>query len=132
MSVLRKPDVTKLQTDYTVQQEELSISAARKKKLLFRRLAAFSICALAIGFFMISALISQGSVLEEKAAEKKKLDGKIALLEKDEKSLKEQIVKLNDEDYLAKLARKDLLLSEKGEIIFNIPDGKNKTSDSGK
>ncbi|MCT2346783.1 FtsB family cell division protein [Niallia taxi] len=132
MSVLRKPDVTKIQTDYNVQQEELSISAARKKKLLFRRLAAFSICALAIGFFMISTLISQGSVLEEKAAEKKKLDGKIALLEKEEKSLKEQIVKLNDEDYLAKLARKDLLLSEKGEIIFNIPDGKNKPNDDGK
>ncbi|MCM3218060.1 septum formation initiator family protein [Niallia taxi] len=131
MSVLRKPDVTKIQTDYNVQQEELSISAARKKKLLFRRLAAFSICALAIGFFMISTLISQGSVLEEKAAEKKKLDGKIALLEKEEKSLKEQIVKLNDEDYLAKLARKDLLLSEKGEIIFNIPDGKNKPNDNG-
>ncbi len=131
MSVLRKPDVTKIQTDYNVQQEELSISAARKKKLLFRRLAAFSICALAIGFFIISTLISQGSVLEEKAAEKKKLDGKIALLEKEEKSLKEQIVKLNDEDYLAKLARKDLLLSEKGEIIFNIPDGKNKPNDNG-
>ncbi|RVT56760.1 FtsB family cell division protein [Niallia taxi] len=131
MSVLRKPDVTKIQTDYNVQQEELSISAARKKKLLFRRLAAFSICALAIGFFMISTLISQGSVLEEKAAEKKKLNGKIALLEKEEKSLKEQIVKLNDEDYLAKLARKDLLLSEKGEIIFNIPDGKNKPNDNG-
>ncbi|WP_310649060.1 FtsB family cell division protein [Niallia taxi] len=123
--------MTKIQTDYNVQQEELSISAARKKKLLFRRLAAFSICALAIGFFIISTLISQGSVLEEKAAEKKKLDGKIALLEKEEKSLKEQIVKLNDEDYLAKLARKDLLLSEKGEIIFNIPDGKNKPNDNG-
>jgi cell division protein DivIC len=124
MSVLKKTDVTKLQTEYTVQQEELSISAARKKKLLFRRLTAFSVCALAIGFFMISTLISQSSTLEEKAAEKKTLDGKIALLEKEEKELKEQIVKLNDEDYLAKLARKDLLLSEKGEIIFSIPDEK--------
>jgi len=124
MSAIRKPDVAKLQTDYTIQQEATSLSAARRRKLLFRRLAVFSLFAFVMAFIMISTLISQSSTLDEKAAEKKKLQVKIASLQDREKELNDQIVKLQDEDYLAKLARKDLFLSEKGEIIFNIPEEK--------
>ncbi|WP_445492776.1 FtsB family cell division protein [Niallia sp. 03133] len=124
MSAIKKPDIAKLQTEYTMQQEATSISAARRKKLLFRRLTVFTLFAAAIGFLMISTLISQSSTLEEKTAQKKKLDVKIASLQQQEKDLNEQITKLNDQDYLAKLARKELFLSEKGEIIFNIPNEK--------
>lgn len=126
MSAIRKPDVAKLQTEYTIQQETTSLSAARRKKLLFRRLTLFFLFAFVMGFIMISTLISQSSTLNEKTAEKKKLQVKIASLQEREKELNDQIVKLNDEDYLAKLARKDLFLSEKGEIIFNIPEEKGK------
>ena len=42
---------------------------------------------------------------------------------KDKQSaLEEEIVKLNDDEYIAKLARRDYFLSDEGEIIFNIPD----------
>lgn len=126
MSAIRKPDVAKLQTEYKIQQETTSLSAARRKKLLFRRLTLFFLFAFVMGFIMISTLISQSSTLNEKTAEKKKLQVKIASLQEREKELNDQIVKLNDEDYLAKLARKDLFLSEKGEIIFNIPEEKEK------
>ncbi|MFT8320024.1 MAG: septum formation initiator family protein [Bacillus sp. (in: firmicutes)] len=125
---IKKPDVAKLQTDYTIQQEATSISATRRKKLLFRRLTVFFLFAAAFGFLMISTLISQSSTLEEKTVEKKKLDVRIASLQKQEKDLNEQIAKLNDQEYLAKLARKDLFLSEKGEIIFNIPNEKGDNS----
>lgn len=126
MSAIRKPDVAKLQTEYTIQQETTSLSAARRKKLLFRRLTLFFLFAFVMGFIMISTLISQSSTLNEKTAEKKKLQVKIASLQEREKELNDQIVKLKDDDYLAKLARKDLFLSEKGEIIFNIPEEKEK------
>lgn len=129
MSAIRKQNITKMKTEYTLQQDEISIGAARKKKLLYRRLSTFIICASVIGFFMITTLISQSSILEGKAAEKKELDKKISLLEKQEDELNEQIVKLNDEEYLAKLARKDLFLSEEGEIIFNISSEKEEDSE---
>ncbi len=38
-------------------------------------------------------------------------------------------MKLNDDDYIAKLARKEYFLSEKNEIIFSIPENKKKTDE---
>ncbi|GKU85007.1 septum formation initiator family protein [Niallia sp. NCCP-28] len=126
MSAIKKLDVAKVQTEDNIKQEANSLSAARRKKLLFRRLTLFFLFAFVMGFIMISTLISQSSTLDEKIAEKKKLQVKVASLQEQEKELNDQIVKLQDEDYLAKLARKDLFLSEKGEIIFNIPEEKEK------
>ena len=54
---------------------------------------------------------------------------------KDEQEiLKRQLVKLDDDDYIAKLARKEYFLSENNEIIFSIPENKKKTDkkDDGK
>jgi len=73
---------------------------------------------------MISSSISQTAKLEAKIAQKKKLDHQLAELKKQEDILKENIVKLNDDDYIAKLARKEYFFSEKNEIIFNIPEDK--------
>ena len=36
--------------------------------------------------------------------------------------LKLQISKLNDDEYIGKLLRKEYFLSEEGEIIFTLPD----------
>ncbi|MFK4996598.1 septum formation initiator family protein [Bacillus sp. N9] len=52
------------------------------------------------------------------------LEESLAKLEKKQLTLENEIVKLNDDDYIAKLARSEYFLSEKGEIIFNIPDPK--------
>ena len=40
--------------------------------------------------------------------------------------LKEEIVKLNDDDYIAKLARKEYFLSDDNEIIFTLPEKRKK------
>jgi len=53
--------------------------------------------------------------------EKQKADQELVALKKDETILKEEIIKLNDEEYIAKLARKDFFLSDSNEIIFNLP-----------
>lgn len=46
---------------------------------------------------------------------------------KDEQdSLNEQIKKLHNDDYIAKLARSEYYLSKDGEIIFNIPEENSK------
>ena len=52
------------------------------------------------------------------------MNKELVSLKKDEVLLKEEIVKLNDDEYIAKLARKDYFLSDKDEIIFTLPETK--------
>jgi cell division protein DivIC len=122
MSAVREKNVAKIQTTYVKQKEYAEVASARKKKLLFRRLSLFLVFAAVISYFLISSSVSQSSMLEAKVAQKKQLDKKLAELEKKEQILSEEIVKLNDDEYLAKLARKEYFFSEQGEIIFNIPE----------
>ncbi|MBT2688724.1 septum formation initiator family protein [Bacillus sp. ISL-47] len=122
MSVSKKRNIAKIETSYVRQQEAAEISAGRKRKLLFRRLAAFFTLASVLSFFMISTLVSQSAALEEKVEEKNRLDKELAALKKKEVILEEEIVKLNDDEYIAKLARKDYFLSDNNEIIFNLPE----------
>lgn len=122
MGAERQKAVSKIQTAYVQQQEFAEIASARRKKLLLRRLSLFFVFACLLSYFMISSYLSQTRILEAKVAEKRKLDHQLADLKKQEKILKENIVKLNDDDYIAKLARKEYFFSDKNEIIFNIPD----------
>lgn len=132
MGAIRNRNVAKIHTSYVKQQEEAVVHSERKRKLLFRRLAVFFVIAAVISFFMVAKLYSQSSILEEKMAEKKKLEQELAVLKNKEMSLEDEIVKLNDDDYIAKLARKDYFLSEKNEIIFNLPDEKGKEKENQK
>ncbi|MBS4193415.1 septum formation initiator family protein [Bacillus sp. FJAT-49705] len=124
MGAIQKKKVAKIQTSYAVQQEAAEINKGRKRKLLFRRLAIFFIGAAFISFLMISTLVSQSAALEEKNEEKKQLKNELASLQKKEVELEEEIVKLNDDEYIAKLARKDYFLSEENETIFKLPEEK--------
>lgn len=121
MSAVRSRNITKLQTKYSIQQESMELDSSKKRKLLYRRLAAFFLLAGLVTYFMISTYLSQLSALEEKVAVKKQLENELAGLEKKQQILKEEIVKLNDDEYIAKLARKEYFLSEDNEIIFNLP-----------
>lgn len=58
--------------------------------------------------------------------EKVQMEEKLAKLEKEQLILENEIAKLNDDEYIAKLARSEYFLSDKGEIIFNIPNSEKK------
>jgi cell division protein DivIC len=130
MSVIRKRKISKIENQYVQQREIAGIAESRKRKLLFRRLAVFALFASVISYLMISTFISQSASLENKKAEKEMLEQKLASLEKKQEILDEEIVKLNDDEYIAKLARKEYFLSEKNEIIFNLPKDKKDSQDS--
>ncbi len=121
-----KKSVSKIQTTYVEQQEYAEIASARKRKLLLRRLSLFVVFASLLSYLMISSYISQTTKLEAKVVQKKKLDHELSELKKQQTILKEDIIKLNDDDYIGKLARKEYFFSEKDEVIFNIPDEKKK------
>ncbi|MGN2275346.1 FtsB family cell division protein [Priestia megaterium] len=120
MSAVRKKKVAKLNTDYSHKQEQIKQNIDRKRIGLIRRLTVFGVLALIIGGLMVSALITQTSAIENKKAEKVKLEQQLTKLQSKQKQLKGEIVKLNDDDYIKKIARRDYFLSEDGEIIFNV------------
>jgi len=126
MGVRKTKPITSLETNYMKQQEVLMRRAAKRKKLLIRRLSVFLILTVALSYLVISTFIFRTDVLEAKKKEEVKLKQTLAQLEKKQVSLENEIVKLNDDEYIAKLARSEYFLSEKGEIIFNIPEPKKK------
>ncbi len=46
----------------------------------------------------------------------------------EEIALKEKLNNLNDKDYIEKIARDDYYLSNKGEVIFRLPEDKDSSS----
>lgn len=130
MGVIRKKNIARIENKYVQQREKAGIAESRKRKLLFRRLAVFALFASVISYLMISTYISQSAALEKKQTEKDQLEQKLASLQKKQEILDEEIVKLNDDEYIAKLARKEYFLSEKNEIIFNLPKEKKDSQDS--
>lgn len=121
-----RKNVTSMENEYVRHQEHIHKSSSLRKKRLVRRLSLFFVLVLAISGFMVSTLISRAQMLEEKRAEKTQLENKMEQLKDHQNALEEEIVKLNDDDYIAKLARRDYFLSDDGEIIFNIPEPEKK------
>lgn len=96
----------------------------RRRQLLYRRVLTMS---LLIGSFIIAASIMYTNRLtklteakENLAAYQKEYD---KLLETEE-YYRNEISKLENEDYIAKLAREKYFKSEEGEIIFKLPEEK--------
>ncbi|RFU60340.1 septum formation initiator family protein [Bacillus sp. V59.32b] len=124
MGSVRKKKVTQIESSYVFQQERKVQSVEKKKRGLRRRLTFYAVCAFVLSILAVSTLLTQAATLKEKEHKKEQLQTKLAKLEKNEELLKEEITKLNDDEYIAKLARRDYFLSDKGEIIFNLPKKK--------
>lgn len=123
MSAIRKKNVTQLNTEYVSQQQDMQESSSRKRIGLIRRLTFFGILVMLVSIMMVSTLISQASAISDKKKEKAQLTEQLSQLKQKEKDLEEEVVKLNDEEYIKKIARRDYFLSEEGEIIFNVQEG---------
>ena len=120
------------------QQENSNIIAfkAKKKKLhksvhlpkiaVWKRVAVWHSLLMAVVIAVIGTLIlqivgqvNQASKIEAKIIEKKKEEAKV---KEKQKALVQQVELLQQDDYVAKLARSEYYLSKSGEIIFNTPD----------
>ncbi|KAA0543704.1 septum formation initiator family protein [Bacillus sp. BGMRC 2118] len=122
MNTRSREKIKHIQSDYqkVVTQREKLVSHRRKG--LIRRFSAFGIITAITGYFMISTFLSQDTAFENKLAEKEQLQNTLVQMQKDQGKLEEEIVKLNDDEYIAKIARRDYFLSDENEIIFSIPE----------
>ena len=123
MGAARKEQrITQLQTNYVRQHEEMATIRKEKNKRVVRRLFFFGLLSLVIIGSGISVLTSQAKTISEKEQQLQLVVKQYEDLHTEEQMLLEQIVKLNDDEYIAKLARKEYFLSEENEIIFVLPD----------
>ncbi|CAG9623091.1 FtsB family cell division protein [Sutcliffiella rhizosphaerae] len=122
MSAARNQKIAKIHSDYSKQKQEQQLKQQKKRRGLYRRLSLFFCIALIFGILMGKTLLDQRSILQDKAERKEAVEQELVKLEKTQQHLEEEIVKLNDDDYIAKIARRDYFMSENDEIIFNIPD----------
>ncbi|GEK31018.1 hypothetical protein KZO01_13270 [Kurthia zopfii] len=114
--------VSRINSDYTQQEKIRKQRLHNKKVSLYRTLAVMSIVFLIALGSLITLLVKQHDTLNQKEEEKVAVEKELKVQEKRQKELNEQLVKLDDNDYIAKIVRKNLFLSKKGEKIFNIPN----------
>lgn len=126
--------VASIETEYVRSlQKKASRKNARKVKL-FRRLTVFAVIVAVTFGGLTHALIKQKQVLAAKEQQQVEMLAQLEVVQKEQEMLKRQLVKLDDDNYIAKLARKEYFLSESNEIIFAVPENKKKNDkkDDGK
>lgn len=126
-------NVASINKDYVRSVERQEKRQKAHKVRLFRRLGFFALLVVVVMSWLTMTMFSQKNALAAK--EQQKLEAKQELVDilEEQEMLKSQIVKLNDDEYIAKLARKEYFLSDEGEIIFSIPekeDADKKNNDS--
>ena len=116
-----KKQIASINTDYVRSIERQENRNKAKKVRLARRLLLFSIMSVAVVGLLISTLLSSKSAYEVKQVQKEQVAQELEQVKEEQEILKVQISKLNDDEYIGKLLRKQYFLSEEGEIIFTLP-----------
>ncbi len=83
-----------------------------------RRLALYFLAILALSFFLITSVTGNIGKIVDNKKELKELETYYEELIKEEESLKSEVTKLSDKDYLARYAKEKYLYSKDGEIII--------------
>ena len=116
-----RKQIASINTDYVRSIERQENRNKAKKVRLARRLVLFTILSVALVGFLVSTLLSSKSAFEEKQLKKEQVAQELEQVKEEQEILKVQISKLNDDEYIGKLLRKQYFLSEEGEIIFTLP-----------
>jgi len=115
-------NVTVIQNDYVKVQNQQKLLASRERRK--HKKSLFFI--LLFGAILISPFFCKTVV---NAFEIRQMDNEIAAAKKEKKAVEDKNTKLNyevkllqEDEYIAKLARSKYYLSKDGEIIFSLPE----------
>jgi len=125
-------NVRTLENDYVRSTETHAQYSKKQKVRIRRRILVFGLLASIFLVFLVSMSITQNKRLAEKQQQKEQVVAELAEVKERQHMLNLQIKKLEDDDYIAKLARKEYFLSDDGEIIFTIPENDKKDEKSDK
>lgn len=118
--------VARIENRYIKDTATMKKTRSRRRIALFRRLAFTAIIFVVVGGLLTITYTKQALTLKEKKAKQVQVDKKMVAMKDEEEALNEQIKKLHNDEYIAKLARSEYYLSKDGEIIFNIPEENSK------
>lgn len=92
----------------------------RKVKTNFKRAFLITVFCLVTNFFVITYIGGTFKNVVELKKEQKELSGTLVSLKEEEETLKSEVNKLQDPDYIAKYAREKFMYSGDGEYIIRI------------
>ena len=92
----------------------------RKVKTNFKRAFLITVFCLVTNFFVITYIGGTFKNVVELKKEQKELSGTLVSLKEEEETLKSEVNKLQDPDYIAKYAREKFMNSGEGEYINRI------------
>ena len=92
----------------------------RKVKTNFKRAFLITVFCLFTNFFVITYIGGTFKNVIELNKEQKELSGTLVSLKEEEETLKSEVNKLQDPDYIAKYAREKFMYSGEGEYIIRI------------
>lgn len=114
--------VTKLSNTYIKQSDRDKKIKHLGRQVVRRRMKLFvPLLSLPIIFISITAF-AQHQQNQELASELEASKQELEAAIEEEQELLQQITRLNDDHYIARLARSEFYLSDEGEIIFNLQD----------
>lgn len=95
----------------------------KKKKVRKRatRIMVFGVLSIAVSVFILCSIFSVVIQVIDKYKEADMLEERLADLEEKEDDLNQEIIKLQDPDYLARYAREKYFYSKDNELIIRIP-----------
>lgn len=110
-----------MDNDYIRQNEERKIARSKTKYYVKRRLLILA----ALSAIVLTVVIMNTNAKKQELIERQKVEEQVVLeledIKRDQEMLKTQVKKLEDDEYILKLARKEYFLSDEGEIIFTMP-----------
>ncbi|GGI43292.1 FtsB family cell division protein [Mammaliicoccus stepanovicii] len=122
--------IKKLDNEFTQSQNKKKKTVSKTRQVVRKRLTLFGGILVIIVIVMLIMLFMQKNRNEELAKERKEKALTYEQLQDKEIDLKEQIKRLNDKEYIEKLARSEYFLSNDGEIIFKLPEDKKQSENN--
>ncbi|MGN4127708.1 FtsB family cell division protein [Lysinibacillus sphaericus] len=113
---------TKLDNDYVRNTDKAINRKAQSRKRKMRRIVFFAIVPVVIIAFLLNVLSNQSETLEIKEKKKVEVNQHLTELKEEQEILNLKIKQLEDDEYIAKILRKEYFLTKEGEINFVIPE----------
>lgn len=115
-------NITQLQNDYTQTKTVQAYREHKHKKGVKRRITAIAVIS---GFLIVTLganIFHDIRQLAQMDTEQAASAAELEKVEKENEELQSQIKKLEDEEYIAKLARSQYYLTKDNEIVFSFPE----------
>ncbi len=120
---------TKLDNDYVRNTDKAINRKAQSRKRKLRRIVFFAIVPVVIIAFLFNILSNQSETLEVKEKKKVEVEQHLTEVKEEQEILNLKIKQLEDDEYIAKILRKEYFLTKDGEINFVIPEKEDKKDD---